>query len=168
LSVGPPSNKIGRMRMLWPRVADPVLVPAMLAFIAGVLLVASADAFADDEAVTHTRQHALGAVLGATITVAGAAAWQPRWFPARLARYAAIEAFTFFAAAQAVESVGATGYNPTNSSTTLAILLAMIASALVVTTVCDRAGARSARDAGLAACLQRPGAAKSPPPAHLS
>jgi hypothetical protein len=149
------------MRMLWPRVADPVLVPAMLAFIAGVLLVANADAFADDEAVTHTRQHALGAMLGATITVAGAAAWQPRWFPARLARYAAIAAFTFFAAAQAVESVGATGYDPTNSfaetarygdihdlansSTTLAILLAMIASALVVTTfVIERVRGRRA------------------------
>jgi hypothetical protein len=138
------------MRTLWSRVADAALIPAMLAFIAGVLSLASADAFADDKAVTHTRQHALGAMLGATIAIAGAAAWHPRWFPARLARYAAIAAFTFFGAAQAVESVGASGYDPTNSfaetarygdihelgnaSTTLSILLAMIASALVGST----------------------------------
>ncbi len=134
------------------RVAPPVLLPAMLAFVAGAVLLAVAGAFADGEAVTHTRQHGVGAMVGTAIAVAGAVVWQPRW-TARLARYGAIAAFTSLALAQAVESVGATGNDPTNSlaetethpdihelgnaCTTLSIVLAMIASALVVLTFCS-------------------------------
>jgi hypothetical protein len=103
------------MQALFVRLADPVLIPAMIASNAGVVLLVSADAFADEKAVTHTRQHAFGALLAATIAIAGAVAWRPRWFLAQLARYGAIAAFTIFAVAQAVEAVGATGYDPTNS-----------------------------------------------------
>ena len=130
-------------------------------------VLASAPAFADGEAVEHARQHAGGGVAGAIVAAAIAVAWRPRPFGARVVRLAAIGAFTLFGAAQAVESIGATGYDAStlfaenerskdvhelgNAVTTLSLLFVMMAVGLAVATlVFMRARRRPARDQGAA------------------
>ena len=139
------------MTRAWNRVLDPALVLPAAILVTALCVVAVAPAFADGKAITHARQHAGGGVAGAVAAAAVAIAWRPRWNVARAVRLAAIGALTLFGAAQTIESIAATGYNPTNvfaetegyadlhersnALTTLSILFVMLSVGLVVVTL---------------------------------